>query len=114
MLGIMGMSGYMVVTVVTEEAVGDKDIVEDEHAMVGKDAVVDEEILAGGLALTVVVVQPLAAESVLTAAVVVLGAVGLPGAAVAECLSELAVCLSELAVCPLEAAVSRLLLLGLT
>ena len=51
------MSGYMVVTVVTEEAVGDKDIVEDEHAMVGKDAVVDEEILA------VVVEQPPTAES---------------------------------------------------
>ena len=44
----MGMSGYMVVT---------EDTMEDEHAMVGKDAVVDEEILA------VVVEQPLTAES---------------------------------------------------
>ena len=42
------MSGYMAVTVGTEEAVRDMDTVEDEHSMVGKDAVVDEEILAGG------------------------------------------------------------------
>ena len=46
------MSGYMAVTVGTEEAV---DTVEDEHSMVGKDAVVDEEILAGGSESTVVV-----------------------------------------------------------
>ena len=45
----MGMSGYMAVTVGTEVAVGDMDIVEDEYSMVGKDAAVDEEILAGGL-----------------------------------------------------------------
>ena len=45
---------------------------------------------------------------------VVLGAVGLPGATVAECLSELAVCPLEAAVCWLETDVSRLLLLGLT
>ena len=51
----MGMSGYMAVTVGTEVAVGDMDIVEDEYSMVGKDAVVDEEILAGGLESTVVV-----------------------------------------------------------
>ena len=51
----MGMSGYMGVTVGTEEAVKDMDTVEDEHSMIGKDAVVDEEILAGGLELTVVV-----------------------------------------------------------
>ena len=44
----MGMSGYMAVTVGTEVAVGDMDIVEDEYSMVGKDAVVDEEILASG------------------------------------------------------------------
>ena len=37
------------------------------------------------------------------AAVVVVGAMGLPGAVVAEGLSELAVCLLEAAVCPLEA-----------
>ena len=49
------MSGYMAVTVGTKGAVGDMDIVEDEYSMVGKDAVVDEEILAGGLELTVVV-----------------------------------------------------------
>ena len=42
------MSGYMGVTVGTEEAVKDMDTVEDEHSMIGKDAVVDEEILAGG------------------------------------------------------------------
>ena len=34
---------------------------------------------------------------------VVVGAMGLPGAVVAEGLSELAVCLLEAAVCPLEA-----------
>ena len=60
----MGMSGYMAVTVGTEEAVRDMDTVEDEHSMVGKDAVVDEEILAGGSESTVVVEWPLAAESV--------------------------------------------------
>ena len=49
------MSGYMAVTVGTEVAVGDMDIVEDEYSMVGKDAVVDEEIPAGGSELTVVV-----------------------------------------------------------
>ena len=49
------MSGYMAVTVGTEVAVRDMDIVEDEYSMVGKDAVVDEEILAGGSELTVVV-----------------------------------------------------------
>ena len=43
------------------------------------------------------------------AAVVVVGAMGLPGAVVAEGLSELAVCLLEAAVCPLE-ALSRLLM----
>ena len=37
------------------------------------------------------------------AAVVVVGVMGLPGAVVAEGLSELAVCLLEAAVCPLEA-----------
>ena len=51
----MGMSGYIAVTVGTEEAVGDMDTVEDEYSMVGKDAVVDEEILAGGLESTMVV-----------------------------------------------------------
>ena len=42
------------------------------------------------------------------AAVVVVGAMGLPGAVVAECLSELTEGLSELAVCLLEAAVCPL------
>ena len=51
----MGMSGYMAVTVGTEVAVGDMDIVEDEYSTVGKDAVVDEEILAGESESTVVV-----------------------------------------------------------
>ena len=42
------------------------------------------------------------------AAVVVVGVMGLPGAVVAECLSELTEGLSELAVCLLEAAVCPL------
>ena len=91
----MGMSGYMGVTVGTEEAVKDMDTVEDEHSMMGKDAVVDED--AGGSESTVVVEYP--------------------GAVVAKCLSELTedlsepeltVCLLEAAMCPLEAVVCSL------
>ena len=91
------MSGYMAVTVGTEEAVKDMDTVEDEHSMIGKDAVVDEEIPASG------------SESIVV--------LEYPGAVVAKCLSELTedlsepeltVCLLEAAVCPLEAVVCSL------
>ena len=82
-----------------EKAIEDEDVVDDE----GAGAMVDEEILAGGSALTAVVEQPFAGESVEAAAVVVMGAV----AVVAEFLSELAVCPLGAAVCLLEAFVSR-------
>ena len=51
------MSGSMAVTVVSEEAIWDKEDVVEEHAMLDRDdvVVVDKEILAGGSELTVVV-----------------------------------------------------------
>ena len=96
---VLGMSRSVAVAGAgVEKAIEDEDVVDDEGAMV------DEEILAGGSALTAVVEQPFAGESVEAAAVVVMGAV----AVVAEFLSELAVCPLEAAVCPLGAAVCPL------